>query len=1088
MDKKLNQLIPLIPEEALKRIRACESDPSMISLDLSVLGLTYIPSEIRTIEHLRELDLSGNQISQIEGLPESLTDLDLRNNQISQIEGLPEGLRGLYLSGNQISQIEGLPESLRVLNLSNNEISQIEGLPESLTKLYLVGNQISQIEGLPESLTELDLVGNQISQIEGLPEGLRGLYLSGNQISQIEGLPESLTVLYLSYNEISQIDGLPESLTHLDLNNNQIEDYNDLLALIPFLESNKFSRFDISNNPFLEKEPFTSDLYESGWDVNHTERLLSDLNFILSQSTRKKNSVNSILLPTKLLLLGNSDAGKSTLSQYLINDQFANEKIQSTDVLEVSIWYYQGEEGQPYGLIYDFGGQDYFHGTYQLFFTEESVYAVLWDRQSNKNSKQEPTEKRPFPYYNYALGYWLGNIRYLTKDLPELRRLEGIAKGDYEGGEKTEDAKVPASQAVTLIENKIDLEENIQTQPVVPIEYPAIKDHYRISLQKSPQNVSAYRERRKLVKEHLKSELSKISGSQSFRTDHAQLINAFLTKKDEGEEQPYKIDRSRFLNYCFGDRLPDMWQHKDADMEVIAVLRLLHNRGLLLYYHDDPSISDIVFLHPSKVLQEIKSKIFKKGREQNGKLGAADVKILDTQDLQLAISQSIIFHNQYTGTPKLDKYIIPALLEDAPEQDGLLYKFAISNMKISFALRFKEFMPYGLMNRLICAYGNNPHEKHFYQNEIIFKLDSHIKVWITCVPEDLCIKVYLDSFDGNKIIDVSVMKYLYHTLMACYYRIPVIDFTSYRIFYDRNKSILRDKRSIAYNKQLSSEYKDIMDIWNGPIKVSLEKAESIQVIEELKKFEFNFYSSPFVRAPIDLMISLDDKYYISHADLDEAYENQVKEVKGIPKKDIAKTNKNGAVKFKMLDRYRFRAFSSGEDNPPKRVFISYAHADIGYKEELMKYLIGMRREKMIEVWEDGRLTPGDQWDDEIRSQLEQAEWVIMLISQQFVNSSYIYETELKMALENMEQRRARIIPIIIEDCDWSSLPLSFSEIRTAIENQISSDDNGSKSLSSIEAMPKNEKSRLVPINEWPLPNKAWMEVVRQLRGMVKGSS
>ena len=120
----------------------------------------------------------------------------------------------------------------------------------------------------------------------------------------------------------------------------------------------------------------------------------------------------------------------------------------------------------------------------------------------------------------------------------------------------------------------------------------------------------------------------------------------------------------------------------------------------------------------------------------------------------------------------------------------------------------------------------------------------------------------------------------------------------------------------------------------------------------------------------------------------------------------------------------------------------------------------------------------------IRAQLEQSEWVILMISQKFINSSYIYETELKIALENMENKRARIIPIIIEDCDWSSLPLSFKDIQQVIEYHQNTELDEPKNLSSIEAMPKNQKSQLVPINEWDLPNKAWMEVVRQLRGLI----
>ena len=171
--------------------------------------------------------------------------------------------------------------------------------------------------------------------------------------------------------------------------------------------------------------------------------------------------------------------------------------------------------------------------------------------------------------------------------------------------------------------------------------------------------------------------------------------------------------------------------------------------------------------------------------------------------------------------------------------------------------------------------------------------------------------------------------------------------------------------------------------------------------------------------------------------------------------------------------------------PPKKVFISYAHADFHYKEELMKYLAGLKREKLIEVWEDGRLNPGDQWDDEIRRQLEQADWAIMLLSQAFIQSSYIYETELSLAISKLNNSGAfRLLPIIIEECDWASLPRFLKNLQSELES-----DTGS--LDQIQAMPRgvdnNDKKILKPINEWDLPNKAWMEVVKQLRGLIPRS-
>ena len=69
----------------------------------------------------------------------SLTTLDISNNALIK---LPfwiiecKKLENLNCSGNNITQIDNLPESLKVLNCSNNKIIQLDNLPAKIEILY----------------------------------------------------------------------------------------------------------------------------------------------------------------------------------------------------------------------------------------------------------------------------------------------------------------------------------------------------------------------------------------------------------------------------------------------------------------------------------------------------------------------------------------------------------------------------------------------------------------------------------------------------------------------------------------------------------------------------------------------------------------------------------------------------------------------------------------------------------------------------------------------------------------------------------------------------------------------------------------
>lgn len=112
---------------------------------------------------------------------------------------------------------------------------------------------------------------------------------------------------------------------------------------------------------------------------------------------------------------------------------------------------------------------------------------------------------------------------------------------------------------------------------------------------------------------------------------------------------------------------------------------------------------------------------------------------------------------------------------------------------------------------------------------------------------------------------------------------------------------------------------------------------------------------------------------------------------------------------------------SGEE--PLQVFYSYAHVDSRQRLSLKKHLSPLRRLKLISDWYDHDIDPGDEWAEEISRKLNEADIVLLLISADFVDSNYCYDTELAAAMKKHEAGTAEVIPIIVRPTNaWTNLP------------------------------------------------------------------
>jgi formylglycine-generating enzyme required for sulfatase activity len=112
-----------------------------------------------------------------------------------------------------------------------------------------------------------------------------------------------------------------------------------------------------------------------------------------------------------------------------------------------------------------------------------------------------------------------------------------------------------------------------------------------------------------------------------------------------------------------------------------------------------------------------------------------------------------------------------------------------------------------------------------------------------------------------------------------------------------------------------------------------------------------------------------------------------------------------------------------ESIKPIKIFLSYAHRDDEYRQELMVQLSSLLNRKLVEIWHDRQILAGSDWATDISQSLELADIILFLVSADFIDSKYCYGIEMARAIEREQAQTARAIPVIIRYCDWQPTPL-----------------------------------------------------------------
>ena len=1012
----------------LTRIEGLEQLTKLQSLQLWYNRLTRIEG-LEQLTNLQLLNLLHNRLTRIEGLEQlpNLQLLNLRDNQLTSIEGLEKltKLFSLDLSSNQLTSIEGLEKltELSFLDLDNNQLTSIEGL-EKLTKLsflYLGNNQLTCIEelGKHSDLYSLNLGSNQLRSIEGLEHlpRLHSLDLSGNQLKSIEGLEHlsKLHSLNLSGNQLKSIEGLEalEELGELDSSDNQISHAKGLNSLSKLrrlnLSRNQLSKIegleplslleslDLSNNRFsvIENLPQTSlkELKVEGNDIKYIRRDLSDkdseqlpcrLIFTpyenhledIQRWQKRKPLPQKLHLPIKVMLLGNHSSGKSTFLSSLCKEE---KETGSTHVLRVV------KRGDLGANFYDFGGPDFYHGIYNAFYSTGALYMLFWRLALDRNSRREELLKDNNPHrekvLNFNRNYWLGQIRHTNQQ-------RSIVGRDTSGREN-----------VLVIQTYADCDpqQNLKQTDL------SVREEFYIALEREIKGTkgqqSLFLQQDKAAKQYLrlrmKEEIARLKEKTSIDVTRSEkiLYNYILQKKTSlGPDSPIPIE----------DLLNAMPGYTDSISSLKGDLHQLYLHGEVIYYKDDKELSDLVWLDPETTVNYIHSEILNK--EFIRKRGVIEKYLLSSKDknlVRLLELEKVIYYNK-NG----DQYIIPGYLPLA-DGDEMYEWLKLSYLQPNITLKFEHFIPFGLINQLICYYGQGENDlKKFWRDQLFFTLvnmpsekepikqgsngsllyeedrgaetypEGRYMVWISLNHEQLTIEVYIKPIDQGVEHRVSqVERMLLQDILDMYWS---------------NLPPSNDERYLSRRRQ---------EHWRLREKVTIK----------------DLYISTS-----NLPLCQKRRLFVNLASIDN-YDPK----KGVVGAGVGRgmavaypLNENGALNKEQAQAISLRSFQHLTDNKHigkmKKVFISYSKEDKAELKICLQFFKPLEDKGLVTVYYDERTEAGAEIHPTIHKEISEADVIVVLVSPSLLSTDYITRLELPLS----KKLRKRIFPFVLKPCMW----------------------------------------------------------------------
>ncbi len=374
---------------------------SLEEFTLNSIVLEEIPQEINKWDTLKYLNLDGcNNLNKINGLPKNLTYLNISRIGYSELPEIIFELKTLWKLVAGDLKLGTLPEWLFEMN--------------SLLALFLRGNNLKTISPSIKKLTNLSDLWLANNSLEEIPESitsltnLQRLVISRNLIKQLPLSFQNLTNLYdldLGENDLSEFPQVLlelKELTKIRLGNNSRNEAllykSNTIKIIPteIVKLSKLTMLDLRRLPI---ENIPQEIIGKGYG--------SIKDFLQSIIDSEKEEY---LCEAKMVIVGRGHVGKTVLTSKLTNPNYSLTRTDSTTAISIlknpftiDIHGLEGIDKFNF-TIWDFGGQEKYDATHQLFITNRSLYLFITEARQESN------------YLDFY--YWLNTIRLFSDNSP----------------------------------------------------------------------------------------------------------------------------------------------------------------------------------------------------------------------------------------------------------------------------------------------------------------------------------------------------------------------------------------------------------------------------------------------------------------------------------------------------------------------------------------------------------------------------------------------------------------------------------------------------------------------------------------------
>jgi internalin A len=955
-------------------------------IDIHMTRVTDL-SPLQSLHKLETLHLYSTEVDNLKPIENlvNLRHLQIDYNEIADLGPLRKlvNLEELIATGNalirDLSPLKNL-KKLQVLDVSETEIIDFEPLKDlyNLQDLTFMDTGVSDLTPLQnlKELRSIDFKGTKVSDLTPLKDlvNLQGIYAIDCNIDNLSPLQnlKNLRDLCISHNNVSDLTPL-KGLTNLfELSFS----YCQVSKLEPIKDLNL--EILISDNNPIEDCP--KEVYETD-DIQQ-------IRAYFNQNTTKKTIIIqekafiSNLQGVKLVFLGNAAVGKTQFVEYITTSKYNPERLTTHGIL-INNWQVQNPDSLPIFQenltdmmvnIWDFGGQEYYHGTHRLFLSNRAVYVLLFDKETNVNG-QRPTlitddEQVDLEHFNYH--YWLDSVRAFAPDSPIL-----------------------------MLQNKIDVHTKIRLNREDFDDY-AIRELHHVSLlEGAKQGTPQY----KIGLERSFYDLAQLLAEEGSKTSFPNwlpIVDELRKVRDNALENAFLrniqhkawVSRDDFKAIC--EKILDT---QLTDDEIHTLPRWLNNTGEILFFADNSKLNDRVFINPTWVTDTIYEILDKTVKAEEGKFSKAKLveqksEELATTILAMMVQMDIIFQLKN----EVDTFIAPQYLADKhPIED--LYKMVEKGLNEQAVwVQLPLFFYKKLMHHLLMHYGTHEkvETKYYWKHGIVLLLGD-VRVLIKGLyPSET-------ENEGKILIGVEphpkakeIQKEVFRTILKVLFN----TFTDNAQF--NSKGLKRKVKRIGMEGDKF-------------VATDLNYSDEDFLNEDIKSYIHN-REKKTPRWLKHLNISVNGEDFVNYLSLCQHSDNK-------------STSAKCVIGDKMVKVSAFSAFLSNKGEKPLKVFFSYSHNDTDLMQRLHIHLAPLRRMDRIATWSDREILPGSDWDSTIKDNLRTADVILLLLSADFVASEYIWHKELAIIKERKAKgEKFEVLPILLRPMDYSILDESKFEM------------------------------------------------------------